>query len=173
MNTFIPMNLLCIPGSARAQSSNIKLLEGLSNLETGHDFYVFKEIGNLPLFSAGLNNRDFEQVIDLQKKVKNADGLIFCTPEYLHNLPACVKNLMEWLTESGELHKKKTITMTFCPNPPRGEKAMQSLLWSLQALDANVLASLPLYQNEVEFDELGKITPGESKELLIEALDLF
>ena len=167
------MKILCIPGSTRPQSSNIRLLEALSSLNTEHHFYIYKEISKLPLFTAGLKNQDFEQVIDLQRKVSEADGLIFCTPEYLHNLPACIKNLLEWLTESGEVHKKKTLALTFCPNPPRGEKAMQSLLWSLKALDANVLASLPLFQNELKFEEQGDIAPCESKALLKAALDLF
>ena len=50
--------------------------------------------------------------------------------------------------------------------------AMTSLLWTLKALEANVVAHLPLYLSEIAYDEKGRLS-GETSELLKEALDLF
>ena len=100
-----------------------------------------------------------------------ASGLL-TAPEYLHNLPALVKNALEWLTTSGELQQKPVLPITFTPHPPRGERAMQSLLWSLQALKARVVAQLPLYQNEMA-EEQGVYRLGnELEEIMAESLKL-
>ena len=107
-----------------------------------------------------------------KKELREADCVIFCTPEYTHNLPALIKNALEWITSSGELVGKKVLAITFTPHAPRGEKAMRSLLWSLQALDTNILASLPLYQTEISYDKNG-VMKGEGVEVLQEALNLF
>ena len=108
------------------------------------------------------------------KRYKQSDAVIITTPEYIHNLPALLKNALEWLTTSGELAQKRVLAMTFTPHSPRGEKAMQSLLWSLQALDANVVVQLPLYQNEIEFefDKTEAIIENKEAEILMEAINL-
>jgi len=49
---------------------------------------------------------------------------------------------------------------------------MQSLLWSLQALNSQVVAQLPLYQNEIEFDEKNQFVMNEQIEMLKEAIFL-
>jgi len=108
----------------------------------------------------------------LRQQVSSADAVIFCTPEYIHNIPAVLKNCLEWLTSSGELMHKKVLAMTYTPAPPRGEKAMQSLLWSLGALEARIIASLPLYQTEVQV--VNKEIQGdiETIEMITEAFRL-
>ena len=111
-------------------------------------------------------------VAEWKKALNHSDAVIICTPEYIHNLPALLKNALEWITKSGELVGKKVLALTFSPNPPRGEKAMQSLIWSLQALDARIVAQLPLYQNEMEFDEEGNLVENMQVEMLREAINL-
>ena len=87
-------------------------------------------------------------------------------------MPAALKNSLEWLTKSGELDQKKVIAITYTPNPPRGSKAMQSLLWSLTALNANVLTSLELYHSDIAFDNDGRAVLIEGLDLLKEAFSL-
>ena len=49
---------------------------------------------------------------------------------------------------------------------------MQSLLWSLQALEARVVGQLPLYLSEMKIEE-GELEIGEEiKEMLGEAIQL-
>ncbi len=49
---------------------------------------------------------------------------------------------------------------------------MQSLTWTLQALDAKIVTQLPLYQQETTFEPSGGIAAGMSLELLQMAIDL-
>ncbi|MEL6718070.1 MAG: NADPH-dependent FMN reductase [Bacteroidota bacterium] len=162
------MQILTISGSTRPESSNIKLLKALPNFLPNADFQYFPHLGELPLFVA--EKKADEKVKNWQSAVQKADAVIICTPEYIHNIPALLKNALEWLVDSGELYNKRVLAMTFTPNAPRGEKAMQSLIWSLQALNANIVGQLPLYANEIAFEKGEIIAAEETKELLVESL---
>lgn len=141
-------------GSPRQNSSNSKLLHKISALRNDLDWHFTDLPWKLPLY---LPQRDVSpwpsQVVEWRQLIKEADAIVIATPEYLHNLPANLKNALEWLTTSGEMMSKPILPITFTPHPPRGEQAMKSLLWSLEALDARVVAHLDLYQSEVKIDQ--------------------
>ena len=166
------MKILTISGSARNDSSNTRLLKNLDILNEKIDFRHTRLHFQLPLFNAELEGNPPRVVQDWKKVISDVDCIVVCTPEYIRNMPAALKNALEWVTASGEMSGKKVLAMTYTPHKPRGEKAMQSLLWSLQALDANILASLELYKTDLNIENDGKIT-GNSSEMLKEALELF
>ncbi len=167
------MKILTISGSTRWQSSNIKLLDGLQGLFLNCTFQRYTTLHQLPLFQADADKHPWpEIVLDWRKALAQSDAVIICTPEYLYNLPGLIKNALEWTTSSGEFAHKPVLAMTFTPHPPRGEKAMQSLLWSLQALNARIVSQLALYQNEIVVNENGVIAEGETLEMLREAVHL-
>ena len=164
------MKILTISGSTRSASANTRLLAALPLLAPNHSFERYTKLDQLPIFKAESDQHPWDAaVLDWRKSVATADAVIISIPEYLHNMPALIKNGLEWLSSSGELAQKRVLAITFTPHEPRGEKAMQSLLWTLQALNANVVLSLPLYQNEVEFDADGKFIKNEAVEMLREA----
>lgn len=167
------MNIITISGSARSDSSNTKLLQHLGSLSKELNFIHSNKPKSLPLFTSDFEDSEIPlQVKAWRNELDSADGIIICIPEYIYNMPALIKNALEWITSSGELVGKKVLAMTLTPHQPRGEKAMQSLLWSLQALDTNIIASLPLYQTEISYSGENKLT-GEGAEILKEALSLF
>lgn len=166
------MQILTISGSARSDSTNVKLLNALPKLMFQLNFHHYKQLYNLPLFTADADKSPFPaQVLEWRKTVQNADALIISTPEYLHNIPALLKNALEWLSSSGELLNKPVLPITFTPHAPRGKKAMQSLLNTLDALKARVVGQLDLYQTEVIFDEEDRIKNIEMVELLKLSID--
>lgn len=166
------MKVSLINGSTNPNGANARLLKALP--------YLFREIRftqlyptTLPLFIENLNHSPLSQmVLDWRQSIAISDAIIISTPEYIHNIPAVLKNALEWLTTSGELSQKRVLPITFTPHPPRGEKAMQALTWSLQALNANIVAQLSLYQNELFFSDEGILRQNEDIELLSEALQL-
>ncbi len=167
------MNIITISGSSRSGSSNITLLKSLELIAPAHDFRHYPEIIRLPLFQAENDVPPWnEEVIKWRLAVEKADAVIISTTEYLHNIPAVLKNALEWLTTSGEMMNKRVLPIAFTPHPPRGEKAMQSLIGSLSALNARIVTQLPLYQSEIEFDKKGLILNYEIREILIEAISL-
>lgn len=167
------MKILTLSGSTRSASSNAKLLKGISFLFPQHDFIFYKKLDQLPLFRAEDDMHPWaDAVVDWRNKLQESDAVIISIPEYIHNLPALIKNALEWIATSGELVGKPVLPITFTPHEPRGEKAMQSLCWSLQALDAQIVVQLPLFQNEMEFNQDHSLVENEGMELLKEAVKL-
>jgi len=157
-----PVTLLAISGSSRKDSSNVLLIQRLIDSMPERNIEFCPTIYSLPLFAADLDCHPWpEQVLVWRKKIKESKALIVSTPSYLYNLPAVIKNALEWLASSGELNEKPVIPITFTPNAPRGENAMTSLCWSLKALNARILPTLSIYQTEnpkvdgkIELDEV-------------------
>lgn len=164
------MYILTISRSSRPDSSNSKLLDHLEDLNAQHVFERCDLHFSLPLFRAELDTNPLSrEVKEWRTKIEKSDAVVFCIPEYIHNMPAAIKNALEWLTSSGELAGKPVIAITLTPQPPRGEKAMNSLIWSLQALDARIIVQLALYKSQIEYDLMLK---GEGADILKEALSL-
>ncbi|MCB9192822.1 MAG: NAD(P)H-dependent oxidoreductase [Flavobacteriales bacterium] len=166
--------ILAISGSASENSSNLQLLKAISAVFSDQfEFDIYDELTNLPLFTPRkLNEGIPELVSNLKTRVSNADAVIVSTPEYLHNIPAVLKNALEWMTESGELADKPVLPITFTPHEPRGIYAMASLVESLKASKAKVVAELPLFQNEMRTESGIIELNDEHMHLIQEALKL-
>jgi len=166
------MKIVTISGSSRPGSTNVALLKALSSRYTDIEF-IFFDISILPLFIDQGDAIDYPDIVnEWRRTLVDSDALIISTPEYIFNLPAALKNALEWITQSGELLDKKVLPITYLPSRPRGAKAMQSLLWSIQALSSNVVGQLDLYQTDITIDE-GQITGSEvTLEMLDEGIQL-
>ena len=167
------MRILTVSGSSSQVSTNTAFLKALPELFPKKEFIHFENLIQLPLYTiAGDLNPLPDAVLAWRTAVAEADAVIFSTPEYIFNLPAVLKNALEWLSTSGELVGKPVLAITYLPNEPRGEKAMTSLTWSLKALDSKIVATLPLYQTSLVIKE-GKITGSETVlEILLEGVGL-
>ena len=163
--------ILTISGSSRQESSNVRLLEALQTIDNTKNFIHYNRLNKLPVFAAELDKSPWPlEVLKWRSAIADADAVVICTPEYLHNLPAQIKSALEWIASSGEFVSKPTIAMTYTPGEPRGARAMQSLLWSLDAVDAQVLAQLNIYQSQIKVDEGKLVGDQEIIELLTEVL---
>ncbi len=165
--------ILVISGSARKNSANLKLIKSLLAAPLPYHIYPYPDIIYLPLFVSDLDRSPWpSSVLAWRNAVQQSDALMITSPAYLFNIPAVLKNALEWLSTSGELNGKPVLPITFTPHAPRGEKAMQSLIWSLGALNARVVVELPLYQNQISFHQDGSIIENDQKILIEEALKL-
>lgn len=164
--------LLLISGSPAADSANSRFLRGIGQLSS-RSFSSAVYLADLPVFQPGRDKVPWPAtVLRFRRELAAADAVIFSTPAYLHNLPGVLKNALDWLASSGELDQKPSLVFTFTPSSPRGDRARQSLLWSLEALNARVVAEAAFYQSGVSFTENGDIAPGDDREMLVEALGL-
>lgn len=161
-------SILLVSGSTRSLGSTQRLIHQFSVLFPGEKWTISTSIVDLPMFHPGLGVP--KGLSSWKEEILNHDVVFFITPEYIFNIPAVLKNALEWITESGELMDKKVIACTYTPHEPRGEKALQSLTWSLQALSANIVLNLSLYHNHFIWEE-EKIVGGEGLEMLTYALE--
>ena len=161
------MNILCISGSAPKSSSNVKFLKAIAELlSPSHHTEVYEGLYNFPLFTPERLNEGLPETINLLRdRIINADLIIVSTPEYNHNIPAVLKNMLEWLTDSGELFGKRVLPITFTPKAPRGKYALKSLQMSLKAQKVNIISEASFYKTEVEFIDDTVILPEDVKQM--------
>ena len=150
-----PLRFLAISGSLRAASSNTALLRAAIALApAGVKVELYENMGELPHFNPDLESELPPVVADLRKRVQAADGVVICTPEYVHGLPGSFKNLLDWLVSEGELWDKPVAVLRVAG---RGEFAHASLLEILKTLMARVSeATIPLGTNNVSAAELAE-----------------
>lgn len=166
------MKIVTLCGSARTGASNRQLLIALEHLWPQAEF-IHADIHELPLFADRPEQPISPVVMGFKSIMAQAEAVLIATPEYAHNLPAALKNALEWLVAGGELAATPTLPITLTPHPPRGEKAMTSLVWTLTALDARLVAQLSLFRDDLSYTPDGKLADCTAKEILSEAYALF
>lgn len=165
-------SIVTINGSSRPDQHNANLLCAIAKRYTQFEFRSYHDLSSLPLYVADQEQiRTTQHVKNFRRLISQSDAVIISTPEYIHSLPAVLKNSLEWLTESGELHSKKVLALTYTPHQPRGTKCMNTLVNSLSALNANIIATLQLYQNELKVDGEFNMYGEESVLFLDEAIN--
>ncbi len=135
------MRVLAISGSLRAQSLNTLLLKEAARLATpGLVLSGWERLDDLPHYSP---ERDTEPppavVAELRGLLAEADALLVCTPEYIHAMPAVLKNLLEWVVSSGVCVGKPAAAWSVSPSLEGGAKAQTSLVHTLEVMSAKVV----------------------------------
>ncbi len=124
---------------------------------------LYSDLDNLPHFSP---ERDSDKAPDavekLRKKIKNADGIIFCTPEYAFNLPGVLKNALDWCVSSGEFNEKPVLVLSASPLNTGGEKALASLQMTLTALGTNQVGSYSIANVNSKLNSNKEITDKQT-----------
>src|SRR5680860_1870641 len=98
------MNIIAISGSASEKSSNTEMLNVIRDqFSADYDIEVFDRLRDFPLFRPEDLEKTIPKLIqEFKQKIIDSDAIIICTPEYTHNIPAVLKNALEWITASGE-----------------------------------------------------------------------
>ena len=167
----MPYRIVAINGSTRPEAHNARLLQAIARRYDTYSVELHLDLSGIPLYLADQESTLIQdEIVELRSSINSADAVIISTPEYIHNIPAVLKNMLEWLTESGEIYNKKTLPIVYSPHEPRGTHAMKSLLQSLTALNATIISSMQLYQNELIINEELEMSGSFSIELLDEAV---
>lgn len=106
------MNILLLSGSFHSRSKSNLILAGLMNYFPENQ-YAFPKLDYLPFFSEDLNVDKPEVVAEFLQQVAACDGIVICSPEYNHSIPAVLKNALDWASrpafKSGLKDKPVTI----------------------------------------------------------------
>jgi len=96
------------------------------------EYEIFTGLGSIPLFNPDLDNETVDGAVSrFRKKIKEADGILFCTPEYAFGVPGALKNALDWTVSSGEFTDKPVALITASS---LGDKAHESLQHTLSAI---------------------------------------
>ena len=91
-----PIRILGIAGSLRKQSYNRAALRAAVELvPQGTTIDVF-ELDGIPGFSEDEEKSPPATVVDLKKRIRAADAVLFATPEYNYSIPGVLKNAIDW-----------------------------------------------------------------------------
>ncbi|KAK2618123.1 NADPH-dependent FMN reductase [Leptospira interrogans] len=169
------MKILFISGSIRFESNASALLRAIAKTAPSEmDIITFSELGDLPHFSP---DRDGENSPESVKKYREVlrivDGVLICTPEYAHNMPGVLKNSLDWVVGSGEYVNKPVMALSSSPSYMGGEKALQSLLTTLRAMNAAVVCSFPIPFSRRKFNDKDEWTEGDMRRKISDALVVF
>jgi len=135
--------IFAIPGSTRKDSSNHHLIRAIAALsEDTMQFTLFDGIGGLPHFNPD-HSGDSEPaaVTAFRQGIRDADGVLICTPEYAHGVPGCLKNAIDWTVSTSEFSQKPTVLITASTDGRFGHAA---LLETLKVIEAENIDGLQL-----------------------------
>lgn len=168
------LRILAISGSLREKSSNTALMKAIIALSSGDmQFTIYGGLGDLPHFNPDLDLDDGpSSVQELRLQLKEADGVLICTPEYGNGVPGVLKNALDWLVSSGEFMNKPTAVISASPTPMGGDKAHASLLLTLNMINAEIIegGTMMIPHITLKLNKEGVITDSETKQRLLAVL---
>ena len=130
-------NILAISGSTRQFSSNLVLINCIAQLYSNKvNIKIFEGLSDIPHFSPDIDNENPPKNIStLRGQLREADGILICTPEYAMGVPGTLKNMIDWTVSSMDLSHKPAALITASTS---GQKAHQSLVETLRILEADL-----------------------------------
>ena len=139
------MRIFALSGSLRADSLNTRLLREAARIAPDHAFEFWERLDDLPHFSPELDTEPPPApVAELRARIRAADALLVCTPEYIHAMPAVLKNLLEWVVSSGACVDKPAAAWSASPSPEGGARARESLAHTFAVMSARVVPEASL-----------------------------
>ena len=129
--------ILAISGSLRAKSTNLTLIEQIARMFAGRiEVSIYEGLGRLPHFNPDLEQTSYiAEVEDFRRRIREADGVLICTPEYVFSIPGALKNALEWTVGTSDFAGKPTALITASS---AGEKTHESLFPVLKTIGAEI-----------------------------------
>ncbi len=90
--------ILMIVGSLRERSFNRQLADHVEKLVGSRAEVVILDYSDVPFFNQDMEFPPPAAVERVRNEVESSDGLWICSPEYNHNIPGILKNLLDWLS---------------------------------------------------------------------------
>jgi chromate reductase, NAD(P)H dehydrogenase (quinone) len=90
------ITILGIPGSLRRASYNRGALRAAQELVPENATLEIFELDGIPGFNQDEEQNPPAKVVELKKRVREADAILFVTPEYNYSVPGVLKNAIDW-----------------------------------------------------------------------------
>jgi chromate reductase len=170
--------ILGIPGSLRKGSLNAALLRAASQyLPEGSTLEIQSLLG-VPLYNFDIEQTSTpEPVVELRRRIREADGVLIATPEYNYSIPGVLKNALDWASrppkDSPLTHKPVGIMGT---GGMMGTVRAQSHLRQILLYnDSRVMTKPELFvaRGMSKFDESGRLVDEQTRQKLEKFLNTF
>ena len=170
-----PVRILGIPGSLRKESFNRATLRAAKELAPdGAAIEVF-ELDGIPGFNQDDEQNPPAKVVELKKRIRESDAILFVTPEYNYSVPGVLKNAIDWASRpyGDSAWSGKPVAIMGASVGTLGTARAQYHLRQMFVF----LNMFPVNQPEVmignaaeRFDAAGKLTHDATKEFIRQLL---
>lgn len=164
-------NYVAISGSLREKSFNTSLLKAAQEVLPSEATIEILSIKDIPLYNQDLEANYPIVVQKIKDKIKNADGIIFATPEYNRSVPGVLKNVIDWVSRpygTNAFAGKLVLLLGASPGAIGTAVAQSHLKEILLYLDMKVIGQPEFYLGGAsqKFNEQGVLTDEVTKEHL-------
>lgn len=118
------MKIAALNGSNSKNSYNLKLLNFIKRHFKDQDIDVYPITG-LPMFNENYPGGTPQSVLDLAKKIGDADAVIIAVAEYNHSLTSALKSVMEWFSYQVHPLTKKPVLLVGTTSHDQGASRAQ------------------------------------------------
>ena len=106
------MKVVAIVGSIRKDSYNLKLAKHVQNRYADQFEVEILDLAPLPMYNQDIELEAPQVVLDFKAKVKEADAVLWVTPEYNATIPGVLGNAIDWLSRVDKvMNGKPSIVM--------------------------------------------------------------
>lgn len=169
------VKILGIAGSIRRASLNRAALRAAAELvPEGAELTTF-EINDIPPFNQDNEADPPAVVVDLKAAIRDADAILFVSPEYNYSIPGVLKNAIDWASRpyGDSAWEGKPAAIMGVSGGAIGTARMQYDLRKVMVF----LNMFPLNKPEVmignsgqKFDAEGNLTDGATREIMAKQL---
>lgn len=147
------LHLLAISGSLRAASANTTVLRAAARLAPEQvQISLYAGLGDLPHYNPDLDGETPPPaVIDFRARLRAADAVVICSPEYAHGVPGVLKNALDWIVSSGEFMGKPVALINARPASTFAQASLRETLTVMMAeIDPDASVTLPVTTNRLD-----------------------
>ena len=91
-----PIRILGIAGSLRRESYNRSALRAAAELAPGGVTVDIFELDGIPGFNQDNEQNPPAKVVELKRRIREANAILIVTPEYNYSVPGVLKNAIDW-----------------------------------------------------------------------------
>lgn len=159
-------------GSLRKDSLNRKIARHLCAMRGDNLECSMVEIGDLPLYNQDLDSSPPEQWVRFRDRIRQADGILFVSPEYNRGIPGVLKNAIDVGSRpygQSVFDKKPAAIVTVSPGSIGGFGANHQIRQAAVFLNMPVMMQPEAYLGRVSDDSFGEdgcLKDGPLKELV-------
>lgn len=134
------MKYLFLSGSFHSKSRSLAILKNLESCFDGCEI-ITPDLAKLPFYSEDCSENKPSLVVKLINQVEESKGVIICSPEYNHSIPAVLKNALDWVSRpayNSVLKNKPVTIITQAQSSVGGARAQAHLKLVLDATLAKI-----------------------------------
>jgi chromate reductase len=166
-------------GSLRRDSINRKVANSICALSSEMLSCHIVEIGGLPHYNQDNEKNPSGDVISFRTQIAEADGVLFCTPEYNRGIPGVLKNAIDVGSRpygQSVWDKKPGAIVTASPGGIGGFGSNHQLRQVCVFLNMPIMQQPEAYLGHVSddsFDENGELKEGALRNLVVQVSAAF